>query len=154
MALSDLTPDQWLKRLINAHDNELSKLKEWDRYYEGTQPLSYMHPDLVRELEDRIRQVVINWPRLVVDSIEHRLTVEGFRYGADQEADDDLWGIWQANDLDDGSSQLHIDALTLGRAFAIVGTNENDAAHPLITPESALQVHGERDPRTRQLRAV
>lgn len=40
-------------------------------YYEGTQNHSYMHPELVR-------QVVINWPRLVVDALEERIDPQGF----------------------------------------------------------------------------
>jgi hypothetical protein len=50
-----------------------------NRYYEGTQPLTYMHPDILREVKDRISPVIIAWPQLIVDSVEERLDVEGFR---------------------------------------------------------------------------
>lgn len=33
-----------------------------DACYEGEQSLSYMHPELLRRLDTRVRQVVINWP--------------------------------------------------------------------------------------------
>lgn len=43
------------------HNAELPELRKLlDYYYEGAQKHSYMHPELVR-------QVVINWPRPVVD---------------------------------------------------------------------------------------
>lgn len=154
MSLSDLTPEQWLKRLIDCHEKDLKDLRLMDSYYEGRQPLSYMAPEIVNELQDRMRQVVINWPQLVVDSLEERLDIEGFRYADSETTEEDLWSIWQANDLDEGSQQAHIDALALGRAYVIVGANDEDVSTPIITAESALDVFAERDPRTRQVLAA
>lgn len=153
MALN-LSPDQWRDRLMKAHDSDLPMLREHDAYYEGNQPLSYMAPELLREMNERMRQLVINWPRLVVDALEERLDVEGFRFSDNAEADDELWGIWQANDLDEESQLAHVDALALRRSFVIVGANEADEANPLITVESPLEVYAERDPRTRQVVAA
>jgi hypothetical protein len=164
MALAE--PEEWLKHLIGRHDKQLADLKALNAYYEGDQPLAYMAPELIRELADRIRQVVINWPQLVVDSLEERLDVEGFRLAGQAKDDARLWEWWQANDLD-GESQLgHLDALVMRRAFVIVGT-DGDREHdedgdvddldddtPLITVESPLEVHAERDPRTREVAAA
>jgi len=150
----NLDRDQWLTRLIKAHDSDLPELKRLDGYYEGKQTLAYMAPELMRELNQRLRQLVINWPRLVVDALEERLDVEGFRFSDDAEADSELWGIWQANDLDEESQLGHVDALALRRSFVIVGANEADEANPLITVESPLEVYAERDPRTREVVAA
>jgi SPP1 Gp6-like portal protein len=152
--LLDLAPDEWLPRLVKLHDAELFDLNANDHYYEGTQPLSYMAPELLRELNERMRQLVINWPRLVVDALEERLDVEGFRWARQARADDDLWEIWQANDLDEESQLAHVDALALRRSFVIVGANEDDEAHPLITVESPIEVYADRDPRTREVCAA
>lgn len=150
----NLDPDQWRDRLMKAHDADLPQLRKLNAYYEGLQTLSYMAPELMRELGDRLRQLVINWPRLVVDALEERLDVEGFRFSDDAEADSDLWGIWQANDLDEESQLGHVDALALCRSFVIVGANEKDPKNPLITVESPLEVYAERDPRTREVVAA
>lgn len=150
----DRTPQDWLGYLARAHEAELPKLEALNRYYDGEQPLSYLHPELLAELGEQLQQVVINWPRLVVDAIEERLDVEGFRYADDEAAAEDLWQIWQANCLDEGSQQGHVDALTMKRAFLIVGANEKDPATPLVTVESPLQVRADWDPRTRTVRAV
>lgn len=154
MALDDLEPDAWLKRLMAAHDTDLPQLRLMDSYYEGTQPLSYLAPEIQAELSDRMRQLVINWPQLVVDALDERLDVEGFRYADSETTADDLWSVWQANDMDEGSQQAHVDALALKRSYAIVGTNEDDEATPIVTAESALEVFAERDPRTRQVMAA
>ncbi|MEV0382410.1 phage portal protein [Nonomuraea sp. NPDC050643] len=151
MARSEM---EWLKHLIKCHDKELKELRRLDEYYEGEQPLSYMAPELIQELDERVRQVVIEWPRLVVDSVEERLDVEGFRFGSQAEADAELWRIWQANDMDEQSQQAHVDALVMKRAYAIVGTNDNDGETPIITVESPLEVYAERDPRTRKIAAA
>ncbi|MFZ4206767.1 phage portal protein [Streptomyces griseoincarnatus] len=145
---------EWLEHLIACHDKEKAGLKRLDSYYEGTQPLSYMAPELQRELEETVRQVVINWPRLVVDAIEERLDVEGFRFPGHAEADEELWRIWQANDLDEQSQQGHLDALTMKRAYVVVGSNEADESTPLVTVESALDMYAEHDPRTRKVAAA
>jgi hypothetical protein len=100
--LRQLTDDQWLLRRL-------------DQYYTGTQPLSYLAPEIARQMGDRLKSLVVNWPRLVVNSLEERLDVDGFRLAADQPADDSLWRIWQANDLDEASQMAHIDALVHGR---------------------------------------
>ncbi|MFG2826104.1 phage portal protein [Streptomyces sp. NPDC048434] len=145
---------QWLTHLIKCHDKELPKLRRLNSYYEGTQPLSYMAPELQAELEETVRQVVINWPRLVVDSIEERLDVEGFRFPGQPSADGELWRIWQANDMDLQSQQGHLDSLVMGRAYVVIGAREDDEATPLITVESALDMYAEFDPRTRVVRAA
>lgn len=153
MAL-DLEPDAWLKRLIHCHDNDLPHLRLMDSYYEGTQPLSYLAPEIQSELSDRMRQLVINWPQLVVDALDERLDVEGFRYADSETTAEDLWSVWQASDMDEGSQQAHVDALALKRSYVIVGANEGDEAMPIVTAESALEVFAERDPRTRQVTAA
>ncbi|MEO3978781.1 phage portal protein [Streptomyces sp. CAU 1734] len=151
---AERTEEQWLARLIKAHDADLPQLRRMDSFYEGTQPLAYMAPELQRELEETVRQVVINWPRLVVDSLEERLDVEGFRFPDQPESDAELWRIWQANDLDEQSQQGHLDAMVMGRAYVVIGTRDGDATTPLVTVESALDMYAEHDPRTRQIVAA
>ena len=150
----DRTADEWVAYLARVHEAQKPGLEELNRYYEGQQPLSYIHPELLEELGEQLKQVVINWPRLVVDALEERLDVEGFRYADDEAAAEDLWKIWQANGMDEQSQQAHVDALTMRRAFLTVGTNEKDAATPLVPVESPLQMHVDWDPRTRAVRAA
>jgi hypothetical protein len=144
---------QWITRLANAHNRELGELARLRNYYEGQQPLSYMHPELLETLDDRVRQVVVNWPRLVVDALEERIDLTGFRLGGRPEADAELGHIWQYNDLDQGYQQAHVTAMVMKRAYAIVGTNPDpsDRRYPLVTIESPQEVHVELDPATRRV---
>lgn len=145
---------EWVDYLSRRHDAERPELEMLDRYYEGTQPLTYMHPEILREVADRIRPVVIAWPQLVVDAVEERLDVEGFRLPDEDTEDLDLWRVWQANDLDETSQLGHIDALVMRRSYVCVGSNERDADTPLVTVESPLEVYADIDPRTRRVRAA
>lgn len=154
MAFGDAPTEEdhwWLHRLILWHNNELPHLRGLLDYYEGRQRLSYMHPELLDTLDDRVRQVVINWPRLVVDALEERIDLQGFRYGGKPDLDEDLDHIMKYNLLGEGYQQAHVTAMVMKRAYAIVGANPrpNDSQYPLVTIESPLECHVELDPATR-----
>lgn len=137
-----------LPHLLDELKNQAAETQKWLRYYEGRQPLSYLAKEIAREMDDRIRSVLVNWPELVVDSLEERLDVEGFRLPGQDRGDERLLEWWQANDLDVESSQAHVEALATRLAFAIVGAGDE---HPIITVESSEQVYAEIDPRTRKV---
>lgn len=147
-------PDESTTDLIDQLTAELAadhrRLKHLDEYYEGEQPLKYMAPILQEELGDRITQMVIAWPQMVVDAYETRLDVEGFRLPGDSVSDAELLRIWQANDLDDESPQAHLEALVLGRSYVIIGPGD-DPDTPVISVEHPAQVITRRDPRTREV---
>ncbi|GAB6901855.1 phage portal protein [Kineosporia succinea] len=148
-----------VRQLDAAHLDELLELALLDDHYNGEQPLSYMAPELIMELGDRLQQVVLHWPDLVTSSVEDRLNVDGFQLG-DGAYSEDLWSIWQGNGLDLSSHQAQVDALVMRRSFMIVG--QRTAADldpssgvgvevPLITVESPLAMHCILDPRTRRV---
>jgi hypothetical protein len=88
------TSDQgWVTYLSQIHDTENKQLRLLNDEYELRAPRAYMHPEILREAGDRLQQVVIAWPQLVVDSLEERLDVEGFRLPDADESDDEMWRI-------------------------------------------------------------
>ncbi len=153
MALPQNEQD-WVTYLSQLHDSELRELKSLNNEYELKSPRMYMHPEIFREIGDRLQQVIVAWPMLVVDSLEERLDVEGFRLPDSADGDDDLWRVWQENNLDEQSQLAHVDALVMKRAYVAVGTNEDDVDTPLVTCESPLEVYADVDPRTRNVRAA
>lgn len=111
-----------------------------DDYYAGAQPLSFLPPEIQQQTMGRLRPLIVNWPRLVIDSIEERLDVEGFRFGTDKPADQRCWDIWQANNLDEGSQQCHLEALLHARSYVLVWADEIDNGQPRISIESSAQM--------------
>lgn len=119
-------------------DRQCQDACEIDAHYEGKQALQFLHPQVKQQVGDRLWSLIINWPRLVVDSIEDRLDVEGFRLGG-TEPDEALWrDVWQANDLDELSQLCHLEALVLRRSFASVWLDESGA--PKVAVESERQM--------------
>ena len=136
---------------FGASDHSSLGMSELDAYYHGAQPLSYLAPEVASAVSGRLRSMVINIPRLVVDSIEDRLDVEGFRLSGAGDADAEMWRIWQANDLDEWSQQAHLEALIYGRAFVMVWADPDGGDTPRITVESARQITVEYDAAQRRI---
>lgn len=130
-------------------DSELDRL---DGYYDGAQRLEQLGLAIPPQLQRFT--VVVNWPQIAVDAVEERLDVEGFSWPGTEDADGELWRIWQANDLDEQAQQAHLDALIYGRSYVCVGTSEDDKDTPLVTVESPREVATVRDPRTRTTMAA
>lgn len=150
MKLSDLSPQDWFTRLnLRRLQYRQRAFENWSYYY-GRQPLNYV-ARILREQQDRFPALVINWPGLVIDALDERLTVQGFRLG-DDDIDDDIQGMWQANNLDAASGEAHICSLVTKEAYLMVGPS--DGTYPLITVEYPEQVAVETDPRSRRVYAA
>lgn len=141
-----------LARLLARLDQQLPAVKVADDYYAGTQPLSFLAPEITEHVGDRLAPLVINWPRTIVDSVQRRMYVEGFRLGRGREADAEMWDLWQANDLDEWSQLGQVDALVHARSFMLVWGNEDGV--PIISTESAHQMVVDYAPGTRTVRAA
>jgi len=143
-----------LARLARKLDEQRPAYDRHELYYSGRQSQhAFMAPEVRASLGNRLPPLVLNWPRLVVSALEERLDVDGFRLTRDEPADRELWRVWQANSLDEGSQQAHLDALVYGRAYVVVWASP-DPATPRITVESARQMTVERDPMTGQITAA
>lgn len=123
-------------------------------YYSGNQPLRFLHPDVVQQVGDRLTSLAINWARVIVGSIEERLDVQGFRLGGGAAPADELWQIWQANNLDEWSQLGHVDAMTHGRAFSLVWSDPDLPEVPRVTLESATQMNVLYRPGSRRIAAA
>jgi hypothetical protein len=151
------TDDPYLEditALLRKLDTENVEYDRVDRYYTGDQPLSFMAPEVVAQIGTRLAPLVINWPETIVDSVNRRVREEGFRLGRGATADDELWRIWTANELDEESSLGNADALVHGKAFLSVWSNPDDPETPSIWYESAHQVTCDYEPGGRSVRAA
>ena len=92
-------------------------LTKWDNYYRGKQALEFLHPLIKQEVGDRLQNLLINFPRLTLNSLEERLDVDGFRIAGASTPDARAWKIWQDNDFDLASGRCYLRSLRHGRAF-------------------------------------
>ena len=159
----------WLTWLRIMHETDLPHLREYNALYEGTAPLHYIHPEILRLLDGRLQAVSLGWPSIAVDPLHERLELTGFRYSDDGDdvdepdadlaeaavpADENLRRVWADNNLAQEFPMGLLDALVMKRSYLCVGTNEDDPDVPLVTVESPLEVFAEVDPRTRRVRAA
>lgn len=100
-------------------------------------------------------RAVLGWPRLVVEALEERLSVTGFRTRkSDDPSNEELSRIWRKNRMDVWASVAHTEALVQGAAYVCVGPNAKDPKTPVITVESARYMTVETDPRTGEIAAA
>ena len=152
--IGPLSTPEWdlLSRLSTKLRRDQAQLQRLSNYYEGLQHLEQIGLAVPPELERFV--VIVNWPRIVADSLEERIDLEGFRLPGEYERDPDLWRIWQANGLDEESQLAHLDAIVYGRSYVCVGTNEDDEDTPIVTIESPMEMTAEISPRTRKVTAA
>ncbi len=137
-----------LRGLTQKLDEARPVLDKFDSYVNGTQPLAFLAPEVAAATSGRLKALNVGWPRLVVQAVEERLDVSGFRVPGEEQPDPALWDLWQDNNLDEESQLLHFDSLTYGRGYALVWADE--VGKPRITVESPREVYVARYPGSRR----
>lgn len=145
----------WITRLTRGLDARAPEMERYEDYYEGRHPLLFATSLYRRTFGQLFRGFADNFCGVVVDAVEERLNVEGFRVGQPRPAgrvsttqlvaagDQDAWRIWQANQLDAWSGTAHVEALVKGEAYALVSpfrADWPDDGTPLISIEDPLEV--------------
>ena len=128
--------------LVEVLEKELSgrqvTLQRLQDYHDGKHRLAFTSQKFREAFGGMFSSFADNWCQLVVDAVEERLNVEGFRYGSDPQADGDAWRIWQANGLDADSQLAHSEALIKGDSYAIVWGDAD--GNPKVSIESPRDV--------------
>jgi len=137
------SPLWWLLHLYRRLITRSPIIQKFEDYYDGKHPLAFVTSKYRAEFGNMLRGVSDNWMALVVDAVEERLHVDGFRIGADPIGDKDAWSIWQRSSMDADSEMLHSVALQTGAAYALVwfGDDVNGVQQPMITVEHPGQVY-------------
>jgi len=139
VGLPPTTPLEWLAKLDKQLNRSQRALSIYDDYYEGRHPLAFATPKFRDAFGIAFREFADNWCDLVVDAVEERLNVEGFRLGANTEGDKRAWKIWQANQLDAESQLAHTEALINGRSYVLVWDGDTPGV-PSITVEHPTEM--------------
>jgi hypothetical protein len=139
------TPMQWLGRLLADLSNKQADIHLMNRFYGGEHPLPFLTKAHERKVADEFRTLLeesrSNFMRLVVDAVEERLRVDGFRLSArdDQGDDQASWEIWQANGMDAESQTAFTEALVKGTSYLLVWPSTEAGKPPVISVEDPLE---------------
>lgn len=140
----ELTPgtsEWWLRRLGMELDERNRTLTRYEDAYKGRHKLAFASDKFYSAFGNLFKEFADNFCQVVVDAVEERLRVDGFRMGdAGVDADAEAWRIWQANNLDLYSKLAHRSALVKSYSYALVWNNPDDPDTPLITVEDPLQM--------------
>lgn len=149
-----LTPSEiaLVERMKRDLDNNAVADQRMLNYYRGLQRVE----QLGMAIPPNLRQfmVVVNWPRVVVDTIEHRQNVRALILPGEETADPQLRAIWDASNLDAHVKMFNRDRMIYGRAFMSVGSNENDPSLPWVRVESPREMTALVDVRTERVIAA
>lgn len=119
-------------------------------YYDGMQKMQDLGISIPPQLVGL--RTAAGWCQIGVDALVNRAILEGFRFPGATDVDEDLMGVWQANNLDGEAPLTHLDALVYGRAYNIVGPGDDSTGgEPLITSESPLNMIVTYDARMRSV---
>ena len=140
-----------MEQKLAARQPTLQRLAD---YYDGKHRLAFTSQKFREAFGGMFASFADNWCPLVVDAVEERLNVQGFRHGIDPKADQDAWAIWQRNGLDAKSQLAHSEALIKGDSYAIVWADGD--GQPVVSIESARDVVVAYEPgdRTKRIAAL
>lgn len=135
--------------LSSALDRRSNRVQKYQDYYDGLQRLAFATSKFRQAFGSLFGAFADNFCALIVDAVEERLDVEGFRIGpgivmargkvasSDPEGDRLAWQMWQSNQLDLYSQIAHTSALIKECSYVLVGPG--DGGQPEITIEDASQ---------------
>lgn len=114
-------------------------------YYSGTQPIAFVAPEVRAQTEGRLKSLVINYPRKVVDSIAQRLSVGSF--SVNRQHVPRLWELWRQTGMDQASEIVNVEALVSGRSYVICWADAK--GNPTASAHSAAECYVLHDPGSR-----
>jgi hypothetical protein len=136
------SPGWWFDRLARqlvARKNRLDSLAD---YLEGNAPLPEGADGLRQAYQSFQRKARTNFAELVVEAVQERMTVSGFRVG-NEAAEQSANRIWSLNEMATTATDVHGDMLGLSVGYCIVGPNGTE---PIITYEDPQCVITDHDP--------
>lgn len=133
------TSEWWLDRLGAQLDNRQAAIRQYRAYYAGEQQLALSSRKFREAFGTTYARFADNFVALVVQAVEERLTVQGFRWNDDYGARK-AWNYWQGNDLDAQAQKAHRDALITGVSPVIVGPPAEPGDGPVIRVQKPEEV--------------
>lgn len=121
-------------------------------YYDGVQRMQNLGVSVPPSLAGV--RTVVDWPRICVDPLIPRCTLDGFRLAGATDVDDEMQAHFEANDLAAELPLAFLDSFVAGRGYVIVGSPDKPGDSPIVTVESPLNMSMTWDPRTRMVTAA
>lgn len=148
--------------MSNKHITELgAKIAEQQqntsrlfKAYNGAAEAAFMSAKSCKALDNKLKQLYVNFPRIVVNSVAERCRIQSFRRIGSTTADIELFRLWQRARLDSKSDLLHIVRGLYGAGYVTVWSHKRDTQRPVVMVDSPRTAHVETDPATGEVLSV
>lgn len=129
-----------INELLPRLHKQARDAQQWQRYYEGDQPLAFSSKEWHEWFGDLYEGFSDNWCAPVVDATAERQHLRGFRQYESKRADAELQRVLAVTGADLEFGLAATEAQYARRAFALVWGNPLDPATPEISYESPQQM--------------
>ena len=128
------------------------RLDTYTKHWHGEAPATFLSKDSREAMENKVRHLGVNMPRLAITSMTDRLKVQGFRAQGEETADKRLGQLSRQMNLRAVADLVHTTRALYGSAYLTVWTSER-TGRPIAIAESPLTAAVERDPATGEVLA-
>lgn len=142
-----------MKKAIDLIRDRRNHYLTAEAYYEGTQGEIFTNPSWYRLLSVNGNDFRFNFARTVVDSVLNRLEINNITANTD-EANRIIQDVWQMNDLQIDSDEIHRRALEYGDCYSIVWTDVNgNITVDYNSPLTTVMIYDDENPRIKKFAA-
>ena len=142
-----------MKKAIDLINDRRNHYLTAEAYYEGTQTEVFSNPRWYRLLANKNNDFRFNFARTVVDSVLNRLEIANITANT-EEANRKIRDIWEMNDLQIDSDEIHRRALVFGDSYAIVWTDVNgNITTDYNSPLTTIMIYDDENPRIKKFAA-
>jgi hypothetical protein len=147
-------PKYWLAVLEPKLRQRTKDRQIYENYYEGNHRPMFQTERFRQAFGAMLKELRENWARLVVNTVNERIRVSGFRWEPKAEADTKAWDMWQASHMDAESPLMQMESLIWGTAHLMVDPFVEKGEWPEITAEHSTQMIVAYQPGSRWKRAA
>lgn len=114
------SPEWWVESLSYEMDLRQGLIWLYEDYFAGRHKMTFASSAFREAFGQMLAAVSDNWLPLVVNASVERLKPQGFRFGGNQDGDEEAWRIWQENSLDSDAPLGFTEAVKHGESYLLV----------------------------------
>ena len=124
-----------------------------ESYYDGLQREIFTNDVWLKLFRQDNKHFRFNFAKTVVDAVSNRLEIANVT-GMTPEANDQLAKVWEANQMELDSSEIHRNALVYGDSYAIVWTDSfGQTTIDYNSPLTTVMIYDDENPRIKRYAA-
>jgi SPP1 Gp6-like portal protein len=137
---AEVVRDAYLRWALDALTKGQEDYQRFEDYYVGEHKLEFATDRWEEVFGNTFEEFADNWCQVVIDSVVHRMEIDGWQSEDDKSAAKLAEDIWDRNTLEVEEDDLHTQTLVKGDAYLIVQPNPDEETEAQIFYNDALDV--------------